>query len=65
MASADTVLSMVLGTGLLVLVLGGIVWLDVGPVGRYGRALRDRQPSRWPGTLRGWLTGQDERDRES
>ncbi len=62
MTSGDTALAMALGIGLLVLVLGGVVWLDIGPVGRRGRALRDRQPSQWPGTLRGWLTGKDDRD---
>jgi hypothetical protein len=46
--SADTVLAMVLGIVLLVLVLGGVVWLDVGPVGRYGRSLQDRQRSAEP-----------------
>ncbi len=33
----DTALAMVLGVLLLALCLGGLVWLDTGPVGRHGR----------------------------
>jgi hypothetical protein len=37
----DTGIAIVLGVLLLVAVLGGLVWLDVGPVGRHGRDLRE------------------------
>ena len=45
---SDTVVAMALGMLLLVLVLGGVVWLDIGPVGRRGRALRDRRSAPRP-----------------
>jgi ABC-type branched-subunit amino acid transport system permease subunit len=41
---ADTAVAMVLGVLLLVVVLGGLVWLDRGPIGRHGRTLRERRP---------------------
>ena len=55
----DTAAAVALGVLLLVVVLGGVVWLDAGPVGRHGRALRSRRPTSWPHTMRGWLTGRD------
>ncbi len=57
--SYDTVLGLVLAVLLLVLTLGGVVWLDVGPVGRHGRALREGKQASWPSTWRGWLTGDE------
>jgi hypothetical protein len=42
---ADTAVAIVLGVLLLVVVLGGLVWLDRGPVGRHGRTLRERPPA--------------------
>jgi hypothetical protein len=63
MGVSDIAVAIVLGMLLLVVVLGGVVWLDVGPVGRHGRALRDKQASSWPRSLRGWLTGKDPDDR--
>jgi hypothetical protein len=41
---ADTAVAMVLGVLLLAVVLGGVVWLDRGPIGRHGRILRERRP---------------------
>lgn len=64
MQSADTAVAIVLGVLLLVLALGGVVWLDVGPVGRHGRALRDRRPSSWPHSWHGWFTGDEPCDRD-
>jgi hypothetical protein len=42
---SDTVVAIVLGVLLLVAVVGGLVWLDAGPVGRHGRDLRERTDS--------------------
>jgi hypothetical protein len=36
----DTAVAMVLGVLFLALCLGGLVWLDTGPVGRHGRDVR-------------------------
>jgi hypothetical protein len=40
---ADTLAAMVLGLLLLAACLGGLVWLDAGPVGSHGRDLRRRR----------------------
>jgi hypothetical protein len=41
----DVTAAIVLGLLLLVAVLGGLVWLDRGPVGQHGRELkRPRRP---------------------
>jgi hypothetical protein len=58
----DTVLAIILAPLALLLVLGGVVWLDVGPVGRRGRALREKRAPRWPRTWRGWFGGEDRHD---
>jgi hypothetical protein len=42
---ADTVAAMVLGLLLLAACLGGLVWLDAGPVGGRGRDLRHGRPA--------------------
>jgi hypothetical protein len=44
----DMAVAIVLGLLLLVAVLGGLVWLDRGPVGQRGRELA-RRPSDEPG----------------
>ncbi len=62
--SYDTALGTILGVLLLVLALGGVVWLDMGPVGRRGRALRHGKQAPWPHTWRGWLTGKDSHQRD-
>jgi hypothetical protein len=41
----DMTVAVVLGLLLLVAVLGGLVWLDRGPVGQRGRELRRRPPA--------------------
>jgi hypothetical protein len=42
--AADTAVAMVLGVLLLVVVLGSLVWLDRGPIGRHGRELLEHHP---------------------
>lgn len=51
--SYDTALATILGVLLLLLALGGVVWLDRGPIGRRGRALRSGKPAPEPRRRRG------------
>ncbi|MGY1604938.1 hypothetical protein [Geodermatophilus sp. SYSU D00815] len=44
METLDLVGAVVLGLLLLAGTLGGLVWLDRGPVGRHGRELRESRP---------------------
>jgi hypothetical protein len=45
MHTLDLTTAIVLGLLLLAAVLGGLVWLDRGPVGQHGRELKRRPPA--------------------
>ena len=45
MHTLDLTVAIVLGLLLLAAVLGGLVWLDRGPVGQHGRELKRPKPA--------------------
>ena len=45
MHTLDLTVAIVLGLLLLAAVLGGLVWLDRGPIGQRGRELKRRPPA--------------------